>query len=104
MKGFLSSVPSIISEYSCSVNPCLESLPSFFSLGVTILSSTQIGLNVSCTLSSVSFNLQLSSDAKNIASSSLNKKPFCLCCSKMCVTLCSSLIHSLENPRDSFLK
>ena len=104
MKGFLSSVPSIISEYSCSVKPCLESLPSFFNLGLTILSSTHIGLNVSCTLSSVSLSLQLSSEAKNIACSSLKRKPFCFCCSRMCVTLCSSLIHSFEKPIDSFRK
>ena len=104
MKGFLSRLPSIISEYSCSVNPCLESLPSFFSLGVTILSSTKIGWNVSCTLSSVSFNLQLNSEAKNIASSSSNKNPFRFCCSSICVTLCSSFIHSFENPIDSFFK
>ena len=104
MKGFLSSVPSIISLYSCSVNPCLESSPFFFNLGVIILSSIQIGLNVSCTLSSVSFNLDDSSDVKSIASFSSNKNPFCFCCSRICVTLCSKSIESFEKPIDSFRK
>ena len=104
MKGFCSSVPFIISLYSCSVNPCLESCPSFFSLGVIILSSIQIGLNVSCTLSSVSFNLELNSDVNNIAFSSSNKNPFLFCSSKRYVTLCSKFIDSFENPIDSFFK
>ena len=79
MKGFVSFVATL-ALYSSSLKPTLDRVPSAFSLGVTSLSSTHLGLNVACTSSTVSFILQFRSARRSIAFFSSNIKPFSSCC------------------------
>ena len=103
MKGDMLPV-FVISSYSYELRPDLDNVPSFLNLGTTCLTSTHLGLNVSCTSCSTSAFLLFNELKRNIAACSSKRKPLSVCCCKICEVLCSNSIESLEKPGLSFLK
>ena len=82
---------------SSSVNPTLDKLPSFFSLGVTSFTSTHLGLKFWCTAHSSFILVSFRSASRSIECLKSSNQPFLVCFWMICCTSCSKSMDSLLN-------